>query len=334
MKNHDWKRTLKNVAFSLVIPVAIFIIFAILTKGRTATVKMFTTTIRQSIVPIIICWGLMLNMSVGMINFSAGAMMLFAGIVGGSIAKMTGTGIFGVLVFCLIVTVIQGAITGFLYNKLRVPSMVLTIGTLMVFESSPKLFFTDGVNLPTSMTLLARSPYCYIILAVMFVLFYLLYNKTAFGHNLSAIGNNQAIANSVGLDSDKIKFLSFLFGAIFLGFAAALYVSEKGELRNVSSMSSMTIMMDGFMGVFMAMFLSKYCNGSIAVIIGAFSMKMLSNGFVAMGFSATARDIVQGLLLLVLLTISANAGLIERTKADKSFAAEAGQELIGSQTSY
>jgi ribose/xylose/arabinose/galactoside ABC-type transport system permease subunit len=69
------------------------------------------------------------------------------------------------------------------------------------------------------------------------------------------------------------------------------------------------------------MFLEKYCDMSIAVILGTFSMKMLSNGFVAIGLSSTVRDIVQGLFLLVLLVISANAGLFERRKADKEFAA-------------
>ena len=326
MKKRNWKRIIINTIISLIIPVGMFLIFAVLSRGRTATVKMFVTTFRQSIIPIIICWGLMLNMSVGMMNFSAGAMMLCAGILGGNLAQMTGTGIPGVLVFCLLVTLVEGAITGFLYNKMRVPCMVLTIGMMMIWESFPKLIFSSGVNLPSSMTLLARSPYCFILLGVMFVVFHMLYNKTAFGHNLRAIGNNQAIANSVGLDSDKIKFASFVFGAVFLGIAATLYVSERGELRNVQFMASMTIMMDGFMGMFLALFLSKYCNMSVAVIIGSFSMKMLSNGFVAIGLSARTRDIMQGLLLLVLLTISANAGVFERIKTNKAFAKSADDE--------
>lgn len=311
------------------IPAGIFLIFAVMTGGRTATVRVFTTTVRQSIVPIMICFGLMLNMNVGMINFSAGAMMTFAGIIGGNLAKATGSGVFGVLGFCLIITVALGGITGLLYNLVRVPSMVLTIGTLMIWEAAPYTPYPNGANMPSTMTILAREPYCYILLVLMFIIFYILINKTAFGHNLSAIGNNQAIANSVGLDSDKIKFLSFLFGSIFLGVAAALHLSSVGELRNVTAMSSMTVMMDGFMGVFMAMFLSRYCNTSIAVIIGTFSMKMLSNGFIAMGYSSTARDVVQGLLLLALLTISANAGIIETRRANNAFREAANREHLG-----
>ena len=326
LKDINWKRTLKNMAFSLIIPVGIFAIFAILTGGRTATMAMFTATIRQSIVPILICWGLILNMSAGMINFSAGAVVLFAGIIGGSLARDTGLGVLGVVIFCMLMAVLAGAITGFLYNRIRVPAMVLTIGLLLIWESVPRFVHPAGVHITFDMTLLARTPYNYIVLGIMFVAFHLLFNKTAFGHNLRAIGNNQAIANSAGLNIDKIKFLSYLFGAVFLGAAAIINVSETAELRNVASMASMTIMMDAFMGMFMAMFLSRYCNMSLAVIIGTFSMRMLSNGFVAMGFSSTARDIVQGLFLLALLTISANAGLFEKRRSDKEYASSANDE--------
>ena len=85
-------------------------------------------------------------------------------------------------------------------------------------------------------------------------------------------------------------------------------------------MGSMTIMMDGFMGMFIAMFLAKYCDMSIAVVLGTFTMKILSNGFVALGLSSTVRDIVQGFFLLILLVISANSGIFERRRADKEFA--------------
>ncbi len=317
-----------NMVKAVVIPVTIFVIFGIATGGRTATMQMFFTTLRQAVIPIIICLGIILNMSVGMVNFSAGGMMLCAGIIGGNIALITNTGIAGIVVFSMIITFFEGALTGWLYKKLHVPCIVLTIGTMLVWEALPKVVFKSGINLTAKYTLLAKAPYCFILLGIVMVFFYIVYNKTAFGHNLRAIGANQSIANSVGLDSDKIKFQAFVLSGIFLGVAAFLFISSKGEVRNVSSMSSMTIMMDGFMGMFLAMFLSKYCDMTIAVIIGTFSMKMLSNGFVAAGLSATVRDLAQGLLLLVVLVISANAGLFERIKRNKEFAENANKEYI------
>jgi hypothetical protein len=113
--------------------------------------------------------------------------------------------------------------------------------------------------------------------------------------------------------------INMSLGMINFSAGDILYISDRGEVRNMSTMGSMLIMMDGFMGMFFAMFLSKYINMSIAVIFGTFSMKMLTNGFVALGLSATMRDIVQGFFLLVLLVISANSGFFERRRADKLF---------------
>lgn len=272
--------------------------------------------------PSIICYGLMLNMSVGMMNFAAGGMMLCACIIGGNLAKMFGWGIPGLVVFCLLVCLAEGVILGCLYRSMHVPSIVLTIGMMLLYEAFPRIVFKDGLNITAEYTSLARNPYCFYVLAICLIIFYIIYNKTAFGHNLRAIGNNQAIANSVGLDSDKIKLLSYVIGAAFLGIAAMLYASTNGEIRNVTSLGSMGIMMDGFMGMFIAMFIAQFCDMSIAVVFGVFAMKMLSNGFVALGMSSTVRDIVQGAILLILMIISANAGLFDRMKADRDFKKE------------
>lgn len=313
---------IKRALLSLIIPVGMWAVFAVLSKGRTASQAMFLATLRQCVMPSIICYGLMLNMSVGMMNFAAGGMMLCACIVGGNLAKMTGSGVPGLVVFCVLVCVVEGVIVGLLYRSMHVPSIVLTIGMMLIWEAFPKIMFVAGLNLTPDYTILTRSPYCFYVMVIALVAFYLIYNRTAFGHNLRAIGSNQAIANSVGLDSDKIKFLSFSIGAVFLGVGAVLYASTSGEIRNVSSLGSMVIMMDGFMGMFIAMFIAQFCDMSLAVLFGVFAMKMLTNGFVALGMSATVRDIVQGIILLVLMVISANAGLFERIRADRVYRQE------------
>jgi ribose transport system permease protein len=312
---------------SLLLPVLVFVVFTILTKGRFSTTRMILTTLRQSVVPALICYGIMLNMTVGMVNFSAGAAILSAGIIGGNLAQMTGMGIVGLVIFTVACGVVIGIVSGVLYIKMRVPAMVLTIGLMLVFEALPRIIFSNGINLSGDLTTLALSPYCFIIFGIMFLLFYLLYNKTAFGHNLRAIGSNQAISDSVGINSDKGKFMTFLLGGIFIGVAALIYTSNNGEVRPVAAMASMLIMMDGFMGMFMAMFISKYCNLAIAVPVSVLTMRLITNGFVALGMSATVRDITNGLVLLVLLAISANEGVFARIKANRAFADEANAEF-------
>lgn len=286
------------------------------------------TIIKQSFYPTIICWGLILCMSVGMMNFAAGGVILASTIIGGNLMKLTGTGFAGYVILTMLTALILSAVTGLMYNKMRIPSIVLTIGLVLIFEALPRALWSGGVTIPGRMTFLAQSPYCYFIMAVMFVLFYIIYNKTAFGHNLRAIGSNQSIAVSVGLDLDKIKFTCYMVAGLFLGVAALLYGSIQGEIRNVTSLGSMLIMMDAFMGVFLAFFLAKFCNLTVAVFIGTLTMKLINIGFVAMGLQGTVRDITTGLLLMVLLAISANEGMFERMRANRMFARAANAKYM------
>lgn len=312
-------KTLKSLAF----PVLLFVAFALLSQGRIVNQRTILAILRQSVVPTLICWALMFNMTLGAMNFSVGANVLFSTIVGGNLALLTNTGLAGFIVFAILLATLLSGIAGALYNLLRLPTIVLTLGLVMVYESAPRLFFEAGVTIPFEMTFLATSPWCFIVLGVMFLAFYLIYNKTAFGHNLRAIGKNPAIAVSVGLDSDKVKFTSFVLGGLFIGVAAVLYGSNQGQVENVSALGSMVIMMDSLMGVYFALFLSKFCNMAVAIVLSNVTIKIIFNGFVALGMSATIRDITTGVILFVLLVTSANQGVLAKKKADKKYAEEA-----------
>ena len=311
---------------TLILPALVIGVFALLTNGRSVSPRMLLNTIRQSIVPMLICWGMMMTMSMSMMNFCGGAIMLAVSIIGGNLAQMMGGSIPVLVAVCAVLGVVTGGLIGFLYNKLRVPCMVLTIGLMLFFEALPRAIFPGGVRM-TNVVQLSMAPSCYYVALVMLVVFYVLYECLPFGHNMRAIGASPAISATVGLDADKIKFKAFLASGLFFGVAAALYVSSNGEVRNVATMGSMQIMMDGFMGMFLAMFMATFCKLPIAVVVSTFTMKMLSNGLVAMGMSATVRDLANGVFLLVLLTISANSGMFARIRADRAFREEAEAEM-------
>ena len=65
-----------------------------------------------------------------------------------------------------------------------------------------------GAIISTEDGFLARQPWVFVVLLVMAVLFYVLYNKTPYGHNIRAIGSNQSVALAAGLNLDKIKFIN------------------------------------------------------------------------------------------------------------------------------
>ena len=324
MKNqNNIGRKLLGILKALAIPVLVYVLFGVLSGGRMFNTRALTTTLRSAIQPSIICYALLLGMNIGMMNFGAGAIVLCSAIVGNGISNMLGWGLPGLIFFALLVSLVCSAIMGGLYNLLRVPSMVLSLGLMLVFEAVPRMVFPAGAVISTENAFLARQPWIFVVLAFVMVLFYISFNKTAYGHNVRAIGANQSVALAAGLNLDKIKFTNFMVAGIFLGIAAVLYMSAQGKLQNVAALGSMTVMMDAFMGVFLGMLLSRWADPSISVFCGVLSMKVLAAGFVAVGLDAVWKDVVTGAFMLVIMAASANAALPATMKANKAFKAEA-----------
>ncbi len=316
-------RQVQGILKTMAIPVAVYVLFGILSGGRMFNSRALVTVLRQAIQPSVICYALLLGMSIGMMNFSAGAFVTCAAIIGNGVSNMLGWGLPGLIFFAILVSLACSAIMGLLYNWLRVPCMVLGLGLMLVFESLPRIFFPGGAVISPDDAFLARQPWCFVVMAFVMVLFYVIYNKTPYGHNIRAIGANQSVALAAGLNLDKIKFTNFMVGGFFLGIAAVLYMSAQGKVQNVGALGSMAVMMDGFMGVFLGMLLARWSDPSIAVFCGVLTMKILANGFVAVGLESTWKDVVTGMFMLVIMAISKNAALPAKMKADKAFAAEA-----------
>jgi ribose transport system permease protein len=326
---HKYKDYALRTVKSLLLPVMVYVIFVIIGNERFGSSRQMITIARQSVMPILISLAIASNMSIGMWDFSAGGVVAVASIVGGSLAKTTGTGIPGMIVFCVIIGVLIATFTGLLYNFMKVPSMVLTIGLVLVYETIPFFVFGGGgVLISGKMTILALAPYCFIVLAIMFVIFYVVFNYTPFGHNVRALGNGQLIARNAGLNPGKTKLYSFIFGGIFLGMAAVMNLSVSGMIKPAAGMASVALVFDSMMGIFIGLFLSKYCNLAIGVTIGTFTMKMLNTGLIAVGFSTTIREITTGLFLLIILGVSSNQGKISEWKTKRQRAIEANAKYL------
>ncbi len=313
---------------TLVIPVAVYVLFGLLSGGRMFNSRAILTVLRQAVQPSLICYALLLGLSIGMMNFGAGSFVTCAAIIGSGLSNLLGWGLPGLIFFAILISLACSAFMGFLYNWLRVPCMVLGLGLLLFFEALPRMIFPGGAVIQTKDAFLARQPWVFVVMIVMAVVFYVLYNKTAFGHNIRAIGSNQAVALAAGLNLDKIKFTNFLVGGLFLGVAAVLYISNQGKVQNVAALGSMTVMMDGFMGVFLGMLLARWADPSIAVFCGVLTMKILASGFVAVGLESTWKDVVTGFFMLIIMAVSANATVPAIIKANKAFAAEADAERL------
>lgn len=315
---------IKNILVTVSLPVGLWMILFLVTKGRFGTLETIVAVLRTSAVPLLIGMAMSFNMMMNMWDFSTGAVIYAAAIFAANISNELSMGIPGLCLFCIVIAVALSAFSGFIYNRMRIPCLVLSIGLAMVYEALPSMFIKNSTGKIGILSgYLAQQPWSLLIVAGAFVLFYVLYNYTVIGKDIQAIGANIVVANNAGVNLDRVKFFSFVIGGFFLGLAAIEHISLNISVSAASGFSSSNIIFDSMMGVFIGVVLSKYCNYCVSVVVGVITIRMLGTGLVACGLSTQARSITTGIFLLVLLVYSANKGALAALRERKRIAQEA-----------
>ena len=93
------KNLLVRALKTLVFPACVCLFFAIATRGKLFTSRSILVILRQSVLPAVVIMAMMPNLTLGMMDFSIGAVVIASAIIGGNLMNMTGTGIPGLLVF-------------------------------------------------------------------------------------------------------------------------------------------------------------------------------------------------------------------------------------------
>ena len=294
---------------SLLLPAIVFVILAILLRERFVNGRVMLTIARQICQPALLAYSMALMMQMGMMNFGIGAVVFTAPILGIPIARaLGGYSIPNIFLWVMILSILFMTIFGILYNLLKVPCLVVSLGFALIVEALGRMLTKDGVaEIGGREGYLAQAPACFVILGIGFVIFFILYNYTVFGHNVRTIGQSQAVATQSGINVPKTKLEVFILSGVFCGLASMLYLSTSVKFYAASNLSSMATIFDALMGVFIALFLAQFAGYPFAVLIGVGTMRMLSTGLVTFGMKNTMKSITTGVFLLAVLIFSANS---------------------------
>jgi ribose transport system permease protein len=144
-----------------------------------------------------------------------------------------------------------------------------------------------------------------LILAVMaFALAYLILNYTKIGTYTYAIGSNEFVAKNMGINVNLYKVLAFIISGAFLGIMAVLTISYGSSMVAVTGMASMSRNFVPTMGCFFGLAFKKYGMPIPAIIIGEFVINIIFFGFIALGAPTAIQDVITGLALLIVVTLT------------------------------
>ncbi|QQR37996.1 ABC transporter permease [Devosia rhizoryzae] len=132
-----------------------------------------------------------------------------------------------------------GAFNGWLVTGLKLPSIVVTIGTMSLFRGIAFIILGDQSygGYPRDFAWFGQGYVWWVIsfelvlFLVAAVIFYVLLHHTNFGRRVFAIGNNATAAQFSGVRVDRIKFVLFCLTGLMSGITAVLLTARLGSTR-------------------------------------------------------------------------------------------------------
>jgi len=132
-----------------------------------------------------------------------------------------------------------GAFNGLLVTRLRLPSIVVTIGTMSLFRGIAFIILGDQAykGYPESFAFFGQGYVWWVIsfeltlFLAAAAIFWFLLHRTSFGRTVFAIGNNSVAAAYSGVRVDRVRFILFCLTGLLSGIVAVLITSRLGSTR-------------------------------------------------------------------------------------------------------
>lgn len=299
-----------GIGVLLVMALAFWALFKILSPHNFGTGDLMAGYLQTSIQYAVGGCGLYFIVVMGLFDFSIGANIVLSSLVGVLLSRQFGY--WGLIFGCLINGTAIGCFNGVLYSKLKIPSMIVTVGLMLILESvanyviSADKYVNPG-KLMENMLAFNHAPWNYIIALFAFVFMAFLLRYTRVGTYCNAIGSNEYVANNMGIGVSKYKFIGFVLLHFFVGIMALLTVSYGKGMLAVTGMASMDRNFKPLMGTFFGVAFKKYNCPVTAIVIGEFIITMIFNGLVALNIPTTINDFVTGAVLLTIVTLTNRA---------------------------
>lgn len=290
-----------------------FAVFKFLTPSNFGSLSNLYFYLQSSVIYSVGACGFYFIVVMGLFDFSIGANVVLSSIVGVLLSKQFGYA--GLLAGCILCGTLIGLINGLLYIKLTIPSMIVTVGLMLIYELAA-YYVAGGVKqvLDPSLQVFGSAPGNIILAFVAFFATNAILKFTRVGTYCYAIGSNENTAKMMGINIDKQKLIGFILCHLFVGVMAVLTVSYGTSMTATTGMTSMVRNFTPLMGTFFGLAFRKYGTAIPAIIIGEFIIAIIFNGFIALGAPTTVQNIVTGgaLLAIVALTAQPKKGAVAK----------------------
>lgn len=244
----------------------------------------------------------------GGIDLSGGAMVSLSSVICATLFADR-PGLFAVtLLVSLLSGLLLGVVNGALVTKGNVQPIIVTLSTQVIIQGialtvldSPGGMVNADFSTAVNGTV-ANLPVPLLLGIATTVIFWIILNRSRFGHSVFAIGGNENAAYSSGIMVDRVKVAVYAIAGLLsalagIMLAAQMYSGDPTVGVNLTNNSITTAVVGGTS-------LAGGKGGLIGNIAGVFILIIINNILNLIGVSSFYQYVVQGGILILALAIS------------------------------
>ncbi|MFN8473000.1 MAG: ABC transporter permease [Anaerolineae bacterium] len=237
---------------------------------------------------------------------------------------MNGWNIWAAVAVAFVVALVAGLVNGTLIARMKLPALVVTLGTLSLYRGLAYVLLGDQAarGYPDSFTFLGQGtlgdsnvPFGLLVFAVLAVVFGLVLHKTTFGRYLYTIGNNEAASRYSGVKVERIKLTIYVLSAAMAALAAFILAARFGSTRpDIGTGLELTVITVTVLGG-----VSIY-GGSGTIIGGVLALILvgiLRFGMGLINLQGQVQDIVIGALLILSILVPKLGGILRAARTSE-----------------
>lgn len=220
---------------TIVLFIVVFLIFG-LSSPLFLQLESIINIIKQASFTGMVAIGMTFVLLTAGIDLSVGSNMYLSSVIAGLLMRQAGLGVVPALLVAMLVGTLYGAINAFFIVKLKIIPFMVTLGTLVVGRGiGTALTESQQIDFPETMLAfgqiqILRIPMPIIVFALVFIAGYLILNRTAFGRQVYAVGNDIEVAKKAGINTDRVIFFVYMISGFCAGLAGFILISQLGRL--------------------------------------------------------------------------------------------------------
>lgn len=242
----------QNVIIFLALMVLVFIFYLL----NTNFLSIYNiVSISQSFSPYaVLALGVTFVIATGGIDLSIGTVCIASSVVAGFCFSELGMPLWLTIPMMIAIGGLFGLLNGVLIAKLKLPSFIATLGTMLLSRGLsalivkiPNIFYPSESTFNHVFSRYGSFPSGFVwVILLMLVCMYIMF-KNKIGRYILAIGSNEEATRLSGVNTEKYKMLAYVFSGLGAGIAAIFW---SASFNTVASATGNGMELDAIAGVY------------------------------------------------------------------------------------